>query len=154
MIKLSFSEFCDSKFSGLRVFDDMAILLSLKRVINQKGRLWVHETHWSNFCDPHWELICRNKWQPGISTISTPLEITIGTHFHVRHETKTILIFLAACGKGFWPLLPRSIYLLSGGKVQPENTYSCILKVQKQVWEKQKRWSIDINLTYRQFSSP
>ena len=27
---------------------------------------------WSNFCDPHWELICPNKWHLGTSEISTP----------------------------------------------------------------------------------
>ena len=26
----------------------------------------------SNLCDPHWELICYNKWHPGTSEISTP----------------------------------------------------------------------------------
>ena len=38
----------------------------------------------SNFCEPHWELICRNKWHPGTSKISTPPEITVVTHFHTR----------------------------------------------------------------------
>ena len=31
--------------------------------------------------------------------MSTPPEIAIGTHFHVRHGTKTALIFLAADGE-------------------------------------------------------
>ena len=44
---------------------------------------------WSNFCDPHWELICRNKWQPRTLEISIPLEIAVGTHFHAWHGTKT-----------------------------------------------------------------
>ena len=26
---------------------------------------------WSNFCGPHWELICRNEWHPGTSEIFT-----------------------------------------------------------------------------------
>ena len=34
-----------------------------------------------NFCDPHWELICHNKWHPRTLDISTPLEIAVGTHF-------------------------------------------------------------------------
>ena len=38
---------------------------------------------WSNFYDPHWELICLNKWHPGTSEISTPTKIAIGMHFYV-----------------------------------------------------------------------
>ena len=38
-----------------------------------------------------------------------------------------------------WSLLPSLVSLLSGGTVQPENTYSCILKVTGQVWESQKK---------------
>ena len=33
----------------------------------------------------------------------------------------------------FWSLLPKLVSLLSGSTVQPENTYSCILKVTGQV---------------------
>ena len=86
-----------------------------------------------NFCDPYWELICHNKSHPGTSEISTPLEIAIGTHFHARHGTKTNLVFSPADGEASWLLLPSSVSLLSGGTVQPENTYSCILKVTGQV---------------------
>ena len=46
-----------------------------------------------------------------------------------EHGTKTILVFLPANGEASWSLLPRSVSLLSGGTVQPEITYSCILKV-------------------------
>ena len=60
---------------------------------------------WSNFCDPHWELICRNKWHPGTSEISTPLEIAVGTHFHAPHDTKTTPVFLPADGEASWSLL-------------------------------------------------
>ena len=49
-----------------------------------------------------------------------------------EHGTKTTLAFLPADGEASWSLLPRST-LLSGGTVQPENTYSCILKVTGQV---------------------
>ena len=51
------------------------------------------------------------------------------------HEdgTKTILLFLPADGEATWSLLPSLVSLLSGGTVQPENTYSCILKVTGQV---------------------
>ena len=84
---------------------------------------------WSNFCDLHWELICRSKWHPGTSEISTPSEIAVGTHFHSRHATKTTPVFLPADGEASWSLLPISVSLLSGGTVQPESTYSCILKV-------------------------
>ena len=46
---------------------------------------------------------------------------------------KTTLIFLPADGKASWLLLPSSVSLLSGGTVQPENTYSSILKATGQV---------------------
>ena len=46
-----------------------------------------------------------------------------------EHGTKTILVFLPANGEASWSLLPRSVSLLSGGTVQPEITYSFILKV-------------------------
>ena len=46
-----------------------------------------------------------------------------------KHGTKTTLIFLAADREASWSLLPSLVSLLSGGTVQPENTYSCILKV-------------------------
>ena len=41
--------------------------------------------------------------------------------------------------------------LLSGGLVQPENTYFCILKVTGQTWESQKRISIKTNHSYQGF---
>ena len=106
---------------------------------------------WSNFCDPHWELICRNKWHPGTSEISTPPEIAVGTHFHARHGTKTTLVFLAADGEASCPLLPSSVSLLLGGTLQSENTYLCILKVTGQGWESQK--SINTNHSYHHRSS-
>ena len=47
--------------------------------------------------------------------------------------TKTTLMFLRADGEASWLLLPSSVSLLSVGTVQPENTYSSILKVTGQV---------------------
>ena len=61
-----------------------------------------------------------------------------------EHGTKTTPIFLPADGEASWSLLPSSVSLLSGGTVQPENTYSCILKVTGQVWGSQKRISITL----------
>ena len=55
-----------------------------------------------------------------------------------EHGTKTTLVFLPADAEASWSLLPSSVSLLSCGTVQPENTYSCILKVTGQVWESQK----------------
>ena len=83
----------------------------------------------NNFCDPYWELLCCNKWHPGISGMSTPAEFTVGTHFHMQHGTKTTPVFLSVDGEAFWLLLPSSVSLLPCGTVQPENAYSCILKV-------------------------
>ena len=59
-----------------------------------------------------------------------------------EHGTKTTPVFLPADGEASWLLLPSSVSLLSGGTGQPENTYSCILKVTGQVRESQKRISI------------
>ena len=60
-----------------------------------------------------------------------------------EHDTKTTLGFLPADGEASWSLLSSSVSLLSGGTVQAENTYSCILKVTGQVRESQKRISIN-----------
>ena len=75
---------------------------------------------------------------PGTSKISTPPEIAVDARFHARHGTKTTPLFLQADGEASWSLLPSSVSLLSGGTVQPENTYSRIFKVTGQVWETQK----------------
>ena len=50
-----------------------------------------------------------------------------------EHVTKTTPVFLPADGEASWLLLPSSVSFLSGDKVQPEKTYSCILKVKGQV---------------------
>ena len=50
-----------------------------------------------------------------------------------EHGIKTTLVFLPADGEGSWSLLPSLVSLLSGGTVQPENTYFSILKVTGQV---------------------
>ena len=85
---------------------------------------------------------------PGASEISTSPEIAVGTHFNVRHGTKTILVFLPADRETCWSLLPSSVSLLSDATMQPENNYSCILKVTGQVSESQNRISININDSY------
>ena len=78
----------------------------------------------------------------------------VGTHFHACHGTKTIPLFLPADGEASWLLLPSLVSLLSGSTVQPENTYSYILNVTGQVWESQKRISINTNHSYHQLLSP
>ena len=50
-----------------------------------------------------------------------------------EHGTKTTPVFSPADGEAYWSLLPSSVSLLSGGTVQPEITYSCLLKVTGQV---------------------
>ena len=84
---------------------------------------------------------------PETPEISTTPNIFLGTHFHARHNTKTIPVFLPADGEASWLKLPSLVSLLSGSTVQPENnaTYSCILKVAGQVGETQKRISINTN---------
>ena len=95
---------------------------------------------WSNFCDPYWEIICHNKWHPGdlrnIHIIANSCRDTLPC---ALHGTKTTPIFLPANGGASWLLLPGLVSSLSGSTVQPENTYSCILKVTGKVWESQKR---------------
>ena len=54
------------------------------------------------------------------------MEIAVETHFHAQHGTKTIAVFLPADG-GL--LVTTSKFDI----VQPENTYSCILKVTGEV---------------------
>ena len=71
-----------------------------------------------------------------------------------EHGSKTTVVFLPADEEASWLLLPSLISWLSGGIVQPENTYFCILKVTGQVWESQKRISINTNHGYNQHSSP
>ena len=68
--------------------------------------------------------------------------------------TKTTPLFLPADGEASQSLLPSSVSLLSGVTVQPENIYSFMLKVAGQVWENQKRISINTNHSYHQRSSP
>ena len=46
-----------------------------------------------------------------------------------EHGTKTTLLFLPADGEASWSLPPSLVFFLSGGTVQPENTYSRKLKV-------------------------
>ena len=109
---------------------------------------------WINFCDPHWELICHNKWHLRTSGISTPWEIAVGRHFHAWYGTKTAPVFLPADEEASYSLLSGLVSLLSGGTVQPEYTYSCILKVIGKVWESKKRISINTNNSCHQCSSP
>ena len=47
----------------------------------------------------------------------------------VEHGFITPLVFLPADGKASWSLLLSLIYVISGGTVQLENTYSRIPKV-------------------------
>ena len=140
-VKLSFRELCGSKLSGLHPFDNMAIIHWVEnRLKTETYAVSSLDTNpWSNFCDTHWELIFCNKWNPGTSEISTPPKLAVGTHVHAQHGSETILVFLPADGEPSWLLHLSSVTLLPGGTMQPENTYSCNLKVTGQVWESQKK---------------
>ena len=46
-----------------------------------------------------------------------------------EHGTKTTQVFLPADGEASWLLLSSLVSLPSDSTVQPDNTYSCILKV-------------------------
>ena len=50
-----------------------------------------------------------------------------------EHGTETTPVFLPADGEASWSLLESSVSLLSDVTVQPEKTYSRILKVTGQV---------------------
>ena len=138
-VKLSFRQLCGS--ICFTSFNTMAIIHWVKNKLKQKGRLWVQEIPVLEltFMTLIWELSCHRKWHPGTSEISTPPEIVVGTHFQTQHGTKTIPVFLPADAEASWLLFSSSVSLLSGGTVQPENTYSCILKVTGQVWQIQKK---------------
>ena len=49
-------------------------------------------------------------------------------------STNSALVFLPADREASWPLLQSFLLLLSDSIVQPQNTFSCILKVTVQVW--------------------
>ena len=153
-VKLSLRELCYSELPGLHLFDNMAMIHRVKNGFKTEAVSSWDTNPWSDFCDPPWELICCKKWHLGTLEIFTTPEIAVGTHFQVQHGTKTNLVFLLADGEAFWLLCPSSVFLLWGGIVEPEKNYSCILKVTGQVWESQKRISINTNHSYHQLSSP
>ena len=162
LVKLSFIELCNSKLSGLRPFASLSALRMRLVLLITWPFQWVKKmlksesqavsswdtNPWSNFCDPH--KIC----DPGTSEISTPPEIAEGTHFHPQHGTKTNPVFLPADGDYYGLLLSSLASLLSGDTVQPENTYSCILKMTDHGMRKLKRTSININYSYQWRSFP
>ena len=51
----------------------------------------------------------------------------------------TIPVFLVADGEASWLLLPSSLSIIPGDTEQPENTYSCILKVTGHVENSKRR---------------
>ena len=117
-------------------FDNMAInhwVKNRSKTERQAVTLW--DTNlWSSFCDPYWELICRNKWYSRTSEIPTPPQIALGT-FMCDMTLKLPWYYYLLTEKSHWLLLPTLYSLLSGDTVQPENTYSCTFKVTGQVWE-------------------
>ena len=79
--------------------------------------------------------------------ISTALEIAVGTQFYAQLITEPDW-------EASWLLLPSSVSLISGAIVQPENIYYSILKVTGQVWESQKRISINTKHSYHSIPLP
>ena len=69
-------------------------------------------------------------------------------------SSKITLLFLAADGEASWSLHSSLVSLLSGDTLQPENTYSFILKVTGQFLESQKRRRIKANHSYHQCVLP
>ena len=105
---LSFRELCDSKLSGLHPFYYMTIIHWVKNRL--KTERWAVSSWgtnpWSNSCDPHWELVCCNKWHSVTLKISTPPEIAVGTHFHVRLSCYFYLVIEKCLGCYFQILSP------------------------------------------------
>ena len=93
---------------------------------------------WSNFCDPHWEFICRNKWHPGTSEISTAPEIAVGTHFHVHNVAlKLFLYFYLLMEKPLGHYFQvRSPYYQAAQCNQKTAIPVSSLEVTGQVWER------------------
>ena len=82
LVKLSFRELCDSRLSALHPFDNMVISWVKNKSKIERWAVSSGDTNlWMHFCDPHWQLICRNKWHPGTSEISTLPEIAVWTQF-------------------------------------------------------------------------
>ena len=96
------------------------------------------DTDLVEFCNPHWEFVCCNKWLAGTLEISAPQEIAVRTNFHAWHGTEITPVFLIADREASWLLLPSLVSLVSGHTVQPKKTYSCICKVTVQVSDSQK----------------
>ena len=68
--------------------------------------------------------------------------------------TKIPPVFLPAGGEASWLLLPSLVFLVSSGTVQPESSYSCILKSGLKKQNKKKRIRNNIDHSYHQHSSP
>ena len=80
------------------------------------------------------------------------------THLYVRCGTKITPVFLPADEEATWLLLPSSIFLLSGGIVQParKNLFLCLQGNRSDLRKPKKRISISINYSYghRSLSQP
>ena len=85
---------CDSELSGLHPFDNMAKIHQIKNRSKQKGRLWAHETPFFEVIfvtlTENSSFVTNDTQEPHIST---PTKVAVGTHFHVRHGTKTTPVF-------------------------------------------------------------
>ena len=129
----------------------MVISLSQKRGKDWKGTLWVHDTLILEiiFVISTEDSSFISNDTRNLSNIRTTGN-SCGTQLH---ETKTTPLFLTANGEASWSLLSSLISLLSGGKMQPEKSYCCILKVTGQIWVSKKRISINIDHSYHQRSS-
>ena len=95
-----------------------------------------------------------NPRYPGTSEISTPPEIAVRTHFHARTWLQNYPSIFTCWWRSLLVTTSKFSLSLSGGALQPENTCSSILKVTGQVWESQKRISINSNHSYHQCSPP
>ena len=72
--------------------------------------------------------------------------IFLSAHINSKRLLTSVALLLRLSKRGTMPLLPGLVSLLSGGTLQLENTYSCILNVTGHIWESQKRIRIKIQL--------
>ena len=105
-----------------------------------KSGTWVSDRDiypWGVFCEPHWELLCCNKWYPVAVCNITPMEIVPGTQFHVRVALNIYSCSYLWIKKPLGRLFQIWSPVLSDEIVKQCTHYCSIFKVSNQVWESQ-----------------
>ena len=142
---------CDSKLSGLRPFDNMAISW-VKNRSKTLGRLWVHEA-------PILKVFLMTLTENSSAVKNDTQEPREYPHHREQLQGHTSMRNMALKLPQYFNLMMEKplghyfsspVSLISSGTVQPETTYSCILKVTGQVWESEKRTRTNTNHSFYQ----